>query len=152
VLAATLTIFLLSLIGIPLTGGFYGKFQVFRAAINANLVGLTVIGLMNSAIAAYYYLRLVVVMYMYGGEQAAHGHGDDHATADALGHLAPKPRAVRPRLHATVTVVVTLVLAAVATIWLGVAPGRIFGYAARGSNDLAPKSAGTMVMNSSATR
>jgi NADH-quinone oxidoreductase subunit N len=147
VLAATLTIFLLSLIGIPLTGGFYGKFQVFRAAINANLVGLTVIGLMNSAVAAYYYLRLVVVMYMYGGEEAAHGHGDEHATADALGALAPNPRAGRPRLHAPAMVVATLVIAAIATIWLGVAPGRVFGYATRGGNDLTPKSSGTVVMN-----
>jgi NADH-quinone oxidoreductase subunit N len=63
-LAATLTIFLLSLIGIPMTGGFFAKFYVFSAALKANLIGLTVIGVVNSAIGAYYYLRIIVAMYM----------------------------------------------------------------------------------------
>jgi NADH-quinone oxidoreductase subunit N len=64
VMAAMLTIFLLSLIGVPLTGGFFGKFYVFKAALDANLVWLTVLGLLNSAVAAYYYLRILVVIYM----------------------------------------------------------------------------------------
>jgi NADH-quinone oxidoreductase subunit N len=64
VMAAMLTIFLLSLIGVPLTGGFFGKFYVFKAALDSNLVWLTVLGLLNSAVAAYYYLRILVVMYM----------------------------------------------------------------------------------------
>ncbi len=63
-LAATLTIFLLSLIGIPMTGGFFAKFYVFSAAFRANLTWLTLIGVVNSAIGAYYYLRIIVVMYM----------------------------------------------------------------------------------------
>ena len=63
-LAATLTIFLLSLIGIPMTGGFFAKFYVFSAAVKANLIWLTLIGVINSAIGAYYYLRIIVVMYM----------------------------------------------------------------------------------------
>lgn len=63
-LAATLTIFLLSLIGIPMTGGFLAKFYVFSAAVKADLMWLTLIGIMNSAIGAYYYLRIIVVMYM----------------------------------------------------------------------------------------
>jgi NADH-quinone oxidoreductase subunit N len=63
-LAAMLTIFLLSLIGVPLTGGFFGKFYIFKAALDSNLYWLTVLGLLNSAIAAYYYLRILVVMYM----------------------------------------------------------------------------------------
>jgi NADH-quinone oxidoreductase subunit N len=63
-LAATLTIFLLSLIGIPITGGFFAKFYVFSAALRANLVWLTIIGVLNSAVGAYYYLRIIVVMYM----------------------------------------------------------------------------------------
>ena len=63
-LAATLTIFLLSLIGIPITGGFFAKFYVFSAALQANLVGLVIIGVLNSAVGAYYYLRIIVVMYM----------------------------------------------------------------------------------------
>jgi NADH-quinone oxidoreductase subunit N len=62
--AALFSIFLLSLIGVPLTGGFFGKFYIFKAALDAHLVWLTVIGLLTSAVAAYYYLRLLVVMYM----------------------------------------------------------------------------------------
>ncbi len=63
--AALLTIFLLSFIGVPLTGGFFGKFYIFKAALQSNLVWLTVLGLLNSAVAAYYYLRILVVMYMH---------------------------------------------------------------------------------------
>ncbi len=63
-LAASLTIFLLALAGIPLTGGFLGKFYVFRAALRADLIWLTVVGVLSSAIAAYYYLRVLAVMYM----------------------------------------------------------------------------------------
>jgi NADH-quinone oxidoreductase subunit N len=66
VLAAILTIFLLSLIGIPITGGFFAKFYVFSAAMQGShpLIGLVIIGVINSAVAAYYYLRIIVVMYM----------------------------------------------------------------------------------------
>lgn len=63
-LAGCLSIFLLSLIGIPLTGGFLGKFYVFRAALRADLIWLTVFGVLNSAVASYYYLRILVSMYM----------------------------------------------------------------------------------------
>jgi NADH-quinone oxidoreductase subunit N len=63
-LAAMLTIFLLSLIGIPMTGGFFAKFYVFSAAVKANLIWLTIIGVLNSGVGAYYYLRIIVVMYM----------------------------------------------------------------------------------------
>src|SRR5881398_813091 len=63
-LAAIFTIFLLSLIGIPAFGGFFAKFYVFASAVQQNLIGLLLIGVVNSAIAAYYYLRIIVVMYM----------------------------------------------------------------------------------------
>jgi len=63
-LAATLTIFLLSLIGIPMTGGFLAKFYVFSASIQANLIWLTIVGVLNSGVGAYYYLRIIVMMYM----------------------------------------------------------------------------------------
>lgn len=63
-LAAIFTIFLLSLIGIPAFGGFFAKFYVFAEAARENLIGLLVIGVINSAIASYYYLRIIVVMYM----------------------------------------------------------------------------------------
>ncbi len=64
ILAGALGIFLISLIGIPITGGFFAKFYVFSASLQSGLVWLTIIGVINSAIGAYYYLRLIVVMYM----------------------------------------------------------------------------------------
>src|ERR1700691_4723134 len=69
--AALLSIFLLSLIGVPLTGGFFGKFYIFKAALDSHLVWLTVLGLLNSAVAAYYYLRILVAMYMHEPGEAA---------------------------------------------------------------------------------
>src|SRR5208337_3653335 len=64
VLAATLTFFLMSLIGIPITGGFFAKFYVLTAALRSNLTVLSVILVLNSAVGAYYYLRIIVMMYM----------------------------------------------------------------------------------------
>ena len=71
--AALLSIFVFSLIGVPLTAGFFGKFYIFQAALNSHLVWLTVLGLINSAIAAYYYLKIIVAMYMRepGADMAA---------------------------------------------------------------------------------
>ena len=77
--AALLAIFVFSLIGVPLTGGFFGKFYVFEAALNSHLVWLTVIGLINSAIAAYYYLKIIVAIYMQ--EPAAATEQLPHPTA-----------------------------------------------------------------------
>ncbi len=71
VLAAVLGLFLLSLIGIPPLAGFVGKFYLFSAAVRAGYVWLTIIAVLNSAIAAYYYLRVVVYMYMREPEGAA---------------------------------------------------------------------------------
>jgi NADH-quinone oxidoreductase subunit N len=62
--AALLAVFVFSLIGMPLTGGFMGKFYVFQAALDSHLIWLTVLGLANSAIAAYYYLKIIVAIYM----------------------------------------------------------------------------------------
>jgi NADH-quinone oxidoreductase subunit N len=65
VTAALFSIFLLSFIGVPMTAGFFGKLYIFKAALDANLIWLAVLGLLNSAVAAYYYLRILVVMYMH---------------------------------------------------------------------------------------
>jgi NADH:ubiquinone oxidoreductase subunit 2 (subunit N) len=54
----------MSLIGIPITGGFFAKFYVLSAALKSNLVGLAIILVLNSAVGAYYYLRIIVMMYM----------------------------------------------------------------------------------------
>jgi NADH-quinone oxidoreductase subunit N len=71
-LAGILAFFMFSLIGIPLTGGFFGKFYIFKSAIDSQFYWLAALGLINSALAAYYYLRVVVVMYMEKpGESAA---------------------------------------------------------------------------------
>jgi NADH-quinone oxidoreductase subunit N len=70
-LAALFAIFLFSMIGVPLTAGFFGKFYIFQAAIYSNLIWLAVLGLLNSAVAAYYYLRIIVVMYFHEPSEAA---------------------------------------------------------------------------------
>jgi len=106
-LAAILTIFLLSLIGIPITGGFFAKFYVFSAALQANLVGLVIIGVINSAVAAYYYLRVMVVMYMR------------------------EPRGEVPVSPVPAGLGVALAISVVATIYLGILPGRVLEYAGR---------------------
>ena len=62
-LAALMSIFMISLAGIPPFAGFFGKYYVFAAAINANLTWLAIIGVLTSVVSVYYYLRLVVVMY-----------------------------------------------------------------------------------------
>ncbi len=64
ILAATLALFLLSLIGIPPLAGFVSKFYLFGSAVRAGYIWLTVIAVLNSAVAAYYYLRVIVFMYM----------------------------------------------------------------------------------------
>ncbi|MGQ0761574.1 MAG: NADH-quinone oxidoreductase subunit N [Acidobacteriota bacterium] len=62
-LAFSLSIFLLSLLGMPLTAGFMGKIMVFSAAVNQGYIWLVVLGVLNTAISAYYYLRLIIVMF-----------------------------------------------------------------------------------------
>jgi NADH-quinone oxidoreductase subunit N len=69
-LAALLSFFLLSLIGIPFTGGFFGKFYVFSAAIHGGNVWLAVIGLLNSGVACFYYLRLLAAIYTRPGSES----------------------------------------------------------------------------------
>ncbi len=71
-LAAAMTIFMLSFTGIPPTLGFVGKFYLFRTVIEGGFIGLALIGVLTSLISAYYYLRVVVVMYMWDGEPEAH--------------------------------------------------------------------------------
>src|SRR5437016_7231589 len=62
--AAMLSIYLLSLLGLPVTARFFGKFYIFKAAVNSHLISLAVLMAINSVIGAYYYLRVIVVMYM----------------------------------------------------------------------------------------
>jgi NADH-quinone oxidoreductase subunit N len=63
-LALAMSVFMISLAGFPPTAGFVGKFYIFRAAVEAGLAWLALIGVLNSVISVYYYLRVVVLMYM----------------------------------------------------------------------------------------
>jgi NADH-quinone oxidoreductase subunit N len=67
-LAAAMTVFMLSFIGIPPTLGFVGKFYLFRTVIEGGYIGLALIGVLTSLVSAYYYLRVVVIMYMWDGD------------------------------------------------------------------------------------
>ena len=97
-LALAMAIFMLSLIGVPPTVGFIGKFLVFSVTIEAGLIGLALVGVVTSLVSAYYYLRVVVMMYMRSGEPETRSEG---------------------WLNRTVG------LTALATILLGVLPGPI---------------------------
>ena len=63
-LAAGLTVFLISLTGVPISAGFVGKYFLFSAAVNAGYTNLAIVGMVMSVVSAYYYLRIVVAMYM----------------------------------------------------------------------------------------
>jgi NADH-quinone oxidoreductase subunit N len=105
-LAAAMALFMLSLAGVPPLVGFLGKLYVFSAAVQANLTWLAILGVINSVISAYYYLRVVVVMYMRDGK-------------------APEgaPALVSPALQVGVG------LSAVAVVALGLWPGPILDLA-----------------------
>jgi NADH-quinone oxidoreductase subunit N len=111
-LAAALTMFLLSLIGIPMTGGFFAKFYVFSAALRANLIWLTLIGVVNSAIGAYYYLRVIVAMYMR------------------------ESRKVVPVTPVSFGVGLALALSLIATLYLGILPNRVLQIAQHSAQEL----------------
>jgi NADH-quinone oxidoreductase subunit N len=74
-LAAMMTIFMLSFTGMPPTLGLVGKFYLFRTAIEGGFIWLAVIGVLTSLISAYYYLRVVVVMYMREGDAQTQSEG-----------------------------------------------------------------------------
>ncbi|MEW6298282.1 MAG: NADH-quinone oxidoreductase subunit N [Thermodesulfobacteriota bacterium] len=99
VLGVAMTLFMLSLTGVPPLVGFTGKFYIFSAAVEAGYIWLAVIGVLNSVISAYYYIRVVVNMYMYeeGGK--------------AIEALSTRP-----------ALVAVILLAAAGTVLMGVFP------------------------------
>jgi NADH-quinone oxidoreductase subunit N len=97
-LGMAMTLFMLSLTGVPPLVGFTGKFYIFSAAVKAGYVWLAVIGVLNSAVSAYYYIRVIVNMYMYEGEKA------------------PEFLSARPALAAAI------ILAAAGTVLMGIFP------------------------------
>jgi NADH-quinone oxidoreductase subunit N len=132
VLAALLAFFLLSLIGIPFTGGFFGKFYVFSAALQAGRVWLAVIGLINSGVACYYYLRLLGSVYTRPVESAS-------ATTSAPTSVVSVPAGIG------------LTLAAAATLMLGILPGHVLHMANYASTSLRTISAPSPPVASSAS-
>jgi len=72
-LGLAMIVFMLSFTGIPLTLGFWGKLYLFRTAVEGGYIGLALVGLLTSIVSAYYYLRVLVVMYMKPGEPVAQG-------------------------------------------------------------------------------
>ena len=105
-IAAALSVFLLSLLGLPVTAGFFGKFYIFTAAVHSKLIWLAILMAANSIIGAYYYLRLIVVVYM----------------------REPKPEvAVAPaRFPLTASIVLWITVAG--TIYFGLAPSRTLNF------------------------
>jgi NADH-quinone oxidoreductase subunit N len=124
-LAATFTFFLMSLIGIPITGGFFAKFYVLSAALKSNLVGLSIILVLNSAVGAYYYLRIIVLMYM----------------RDARGEV--------PVTRLSLTAALAISVCVVLTLFLGVVPGRVLDYAALSGAQLVRDTASPPVLEGS---
>jgi len=109
--AFAMLLFMLSLGGIPPTAGFMGKFWLFGAAVDAGYVWLAVIGVLNSAISLYYYIRIVVFMYL-----KKETTGSEPTTSPALAF--------------------TLAVAVIATIALGVYPRLVFEAAERSARSL----------------
>jgi len=112
VLAACLSLFMLSLLGLPATGGFLGKFFAFQAALDSRIVWLVVIAAINSVIGAYYYLRVIIAMYFWDPSK-------DYA-----------PTAVAPTLS------VALFVAALGTLYLGILPARVLSLAKLAASSL----------------
>ncbi|MBX0292429.1 NADH-quinone oxidoreductase subunit N [Hymenobacter sp. HSC-4F20] len=104
-LAFVLTVAMLSLAGIPLTGGFFGKFFVFSAAVEKGYIGLVIFAVVMSMVSIYYYLRPIIAMYMRDA--------DDEATATAVPVSGFQSGA--------------LLVLALLTVVLGVLPGLLAG-------------------------
>src|SRR5467141_3476271 len=107
VVAAMLSIYLLSLLGLPVTAGFFGKFYIFKAAVNSHLLWLAVLMAINSVIGAYYYMRVIVLMYMR----------EPSAEAAAIAPVA-----------FPITVNVVLAVTAIGTILFGIMPNPVINF------------------------
>jgi NADH-quinone oxidoreductase subunit N len=103
-LSALLGFFLISLIGIPFTGGFFGKFYAFSAAVHSGHVWLAIVGLANSGVACFYYLRLLTALY-------------SRPLTDSLTYV--------PSRKLTIPAAIALTATAAATLGLGILPGRL---------------------------
>jgi NADH-quinone oxidoreductase subunit N len=103
-LAAAMTVFMLSFTGVPPTLGFVGKLYLFRTVLEGGFIWLAVIGVLTSLVSAYYYLRIVVIMYMRDGD---------------------------PQVHAEPWLRLTAGVTAVATVVLSLYAGPLFSWASQ---------------------
>jgi len=104
-LAASMTVFLLSMAGIPPLGGFMAKLYIFSAAVEAKFYWLAILGVLNSAISVYYYLRVTVLMYFRESEREITGL-----------QFSPAP-------------VIALILALIGTFYMGLFPANVLSFA-----------------------
>ena len=136
-LAAAFSFFLLSMIGIPFTAGFFGKFYVFTAVMQTGHTKLAIIGLLNSGVACFYYLRLIVRMYSRQGAVAA------FTAEQSTARLSSSQQVEFIETHAieagrNLPALLALAGALIATLWLGVAPGRVLSLAQTAAVATAP--------------
>jgi len=110
--AACFSLFLISLLGLPVTAGFLGKFYIFNAALASQLIGLAILLALNSVIASFYYLRVLVVMYMR------------------------EPAEKMPKTPIPWAIATVLLISAVGTLYLGLFPGRVMAFAAQAAQSL----------------
>jgi NADH-quinone oxidoreductase subunit N len=103
--AVSFALFLLTFAGIPLTSGFIGKFSIFSAAYESGAKGVVIVGVLSSAIAAFFYVRVIVLMFF------------TDATEDGTGVEIP-----------SILTRATVVIAAVITVALGVYPAPLLNF------------------------
>jgi NADH-quinone oxidoreductase subunit N len=115
-LGGLLIFFLASLVGIPFTGGFFGKFFSFSAAVDGGAISLAIVGLLNSGLAAAYYLRLA----MLAAQRSPAKSAEETAAPPQVG----------------VAVGAALFFAVAATLILGIAPGEVLRAAQAGAHTL----------------
>ncbi len=123
-LAWPMLVFLLSLIGIPLTGGFVGKFYVFGATIQHQYFWLAGIAVLNVGIGAFYYMRIVRQMFFATIDDVAGYEGVPDNNVMSMSFAAPRP------------IFFVLIVCVVATIWIGILPPNFIDWATSASQQL----------------
>jgi NADH-quinone oxidoreductase subunit N len=106
-LAASMTIFLFSMAGIPPLAGFMAKFYIFSAAVKSKFYWLAILGVLNSAVSVYYYLRVTVLMYFKESDREITG------------------------LEFSPASVIALILAVIGTLYMGIFPSNVLSFAQR---------------------
>jgi len=104
--AASLSVFLLSLLGLPVTAGFFGKFYIFTAAVHSKLIWLAILMAVNSVIGSYYYLHFIIIMYMH----------------------EPKPGTTVAPVRFPLTARIVLLVTVAGTLYFGLAPTRALNF------------------------